>query len=260
MKPTIRYGVDGAIATLTLDRPDRLNGMTNRMVVETYAALAKAAEDPGLLVLLLTGAGRAFCPGADLGHFSAEDGEREPDVSLCVEHFRICQLLHEMPALTIAAINGACAGAGLGWACACDLRFATRSAKFNTAFLDVAVAGDMARPWMLPRLVGAAKARELSFLCEKFTAEEAARIGLVAGVFDDDDFRGEVDARVQRLARKSPTALRALKAHYVAGERLGLAEFIDLESAAHLDIARSEDTAEAFRAFMEKREPRFGSS
>jgi 2-(1,2-epoxy-1,2-dihydrophenyl)acetyl-CoA isomerase len=260
MTPTIRYELEGAVATLTLDRPDRLNGMTNRMVVETWEALAKTAEDPRVRILVLTGAGRAFCPGADLGHFSTEAGEREPDVALRVEHFRIAQLLHEMPAVTIAAINGACAGAGLGWACACDLRFAARSARFNTAFLDVAVAGDMALPWMLPRLVGAAKARELSFLCEKFTAEEAARIGLVAGVFDDDAFRDEVETRVQRLASKSPTALRALKAHYVAGERLGLAEFVDLESAAHLEIARSDDTAEAFRAFVEKREPRFGSS
>jgi 2-(1,2-epoxy-1,2-dihydrophenyl)acetyl-CoA isomerase len=117
----------------------------------------------------------------------------------------------------------------------------------------------MALPWMLPRLVGAAKARELSFLCEKFTAEEAQRIGLVARVFDDAVFREEVEAHVQRLARCSPTALRALKAHYVAAERMGLAEFVELESAAHLEITRSADTAEAFRAFVEKREPRFGA-
>jgi len=252
---TIRYEVENGIARLTLNRPERLNGMTNRMVIETGRALACAAADPTLRVLILTGAGRGFCPGADLAHFTS--GEAASDDALAPEHLFVPLQLHELPALTIAAVNGACAGAGLGWACGCDLRVAARSANFSTAFLRVAVAGDMALPWTLPRLVGAAKARELSFLCEKFSADEAARIGLVARVFDDAVFADEVEALAQRLARSSPTALRALKAHYLAAERLELAGFLKLESEAHLRISRSADTAEAFRAFMEKREPRF---
>ena len=253
---TILYevGADG-IARLTLNRPERLNGMTNRMVIETHRALERAAGDPRIRVLVLTGAGKGFCPGADLGHFSS--GAAAGDDPLAPDDLGVPLLLHEMPAVTIAAVNGACAGAGLGWACGCDLRFAARSANFSTAFLKVAVAGDMALPWSLPRLVGAAKARELSFLCEKFSAEEAARIGLVARVFDDAALRAEVDAIAARLARSAPLALRALKAHYVAAEKLGLAEFLGLESKAHLEITRSADTAEAFRAFVEKREPVF---
>jgi 2-(1,2-epoxy-1,2-dihydrophenyl)acetyl-CoA isomerase len=254
---TLRYEAADGIGTLTLARPERLNAMTNAMVVEACDALARASEDPHLRVLVLTGEGKGFCPGADLQHFSAAD--RPHESALEAGHFRVCTFLHEMPALTIAAVNGACAGAGMGWACACDLRFAARSANFNTAFLRVAVAGDMALPWTLPRLVGAAKARELSFLCEKFPADEAARIGLVARVFDDAVFRSEVAAIVSRLASSSPTALRALKQHYLAAERMPLDAFVEFESRRHLEIAASADTREAFRAFVEKREPRFGS-
>lgn len=253
---TLRYEVADGIATLTLARPERLNAMTNAMVVEAHDALSLAAADSRLRVLVLTGEGRGFCPGADLQHFT--DPSRGRDATLEARHFRICTLLHEMPAVTIAAVNGACAGAGMGWACACDLRFAARSANFNTAFLRVAVAGDMALPWTLPRLVGAAKARELSFLCEKLPADEAARIGLVARVFDDAAFREEVAAIVRRLSASSPTALRALKQHYLAAELLSLDAFVELESRRHLQIAASDDTREAFRAFVEKREPVFG--
>ena len=256
---TIQYEISEGVARLTLDRPDRLNGMTNQMVRETHDALSRAADDAELRVLVLTGAGRGFCPGADLGHYTSDKRESDetPDPPLGIEHFRVPRLLHEMPAITIAAINGACAGAGLGWACGCDLRFAAKSANFSTAFLKVAVAGDMGLPWTLPRLVGAARARQLSFLCEKFSAEEAARIGLVARVFDDEAFRAEVAAIVDRLAKASPAALRAMKTHYVEAERTDFAEYLDHETKDHREIARSADTQEAFRAFIEKREPVF---
>lgn len=250
---TIRLEVAAGLARLTLDRPDRLNGMTNQMVRETHDAAQAVAADPSVRVLLLTGEGRGFCPGADLGHFT-DGGADEP---LAAEHFQVVTLLHEMPAVTIAAVNGACAGAGMGWALACDLRLMAATAKMNTAFLDVAVAGDMALPWLLPRLVGAAKARELSFLPSKLTADEAHRIGLVARVLPDESFREGVEDVVSSLLRKSPTALRALKEHYVAAEGMGLADFVEHESRRHLEIASSADTAEAFRAFVEKREPRF---
>ncbi len=253
---TILYEKSGAIATLTMNRPDRLNGMTNRMLRETGEALAAAAEDRELRILVLTGAGRGFCPGADIQLVASEAG-RDADVHLDASDFRVPVLLHEMPAVTIAAINGACAGAGLGWACACDLRFAARSARFNTAFLDVGVAGDMGGPWSLPRIVGATRARELYYLPGKFDAEEALRIGLVSRVFDDESFREEVRAIVQRLAEAAPIALRTMKSNFVAAERVGLAEYIALESARHLAMFGTHDTREAFAAKAEKRKPRF---
>ena len=251
---TLRYEVDGGLARLTLDRPDAMNGMTNQMVREATDALELAAADASLRVLVLTGAGRAFCPGADLKHFTSGNSDERLDA----RHFRITSLLHEIPAVTIAAINGACAGAGLGWALACDLRVMTGSAKLNTAFLDVAVAGDMGIPWSLPRLVGAGRARDLSFIPRKVEAVEALQIGLVARVFADDTFRAETEDLISALLRKSPAALRGLKQHYVDAERMGFADFVQHEAERHLQIAASADTAEAFRAFVDKREPRFG--
>src|ERR1019366_3969776 len=164
-RETIIYEKSGPVVLLTMNRPDRLNGMTNRMLVETRDALAAAAEDRELRVLVLS-----------------------------------------------AAVNGACAGAGLGWALACDFRFAAESARFNVAFLDVGVAGDMGGPWSLSRIVGSARARELYFLPGKFDAAEALRIGLVTRVFPDDRFQEEVDAIVNRLTDCAPIALRTLKA------------------------------------------------
>jgi 2-(1,2-epoxy-1,2-dihydrophenyl)acetyl-CoA isomerase len=163
-----------------------------------------------------------------------------------------------MPQVTIAAINGACAGAGLGWACACDLRYAVADAKLNTAFLDVAVAGDMGLPWSLPRLVGAGRARELSLLPRKLTGAEAAEIGLVNDVFGDvDQLRAGVAERAQRLAEAAPLARRAMKAHYVAAATMTFAELVAVETEAHLRITQSDDCREAFRAFVEKRPPQF---
>ena len=131
------------------------------------------------------------------------------------------------------------------------------SAKLNTAFLDVAVAGDMGIPWSLARIVGGGRARDLSFMPRKVDADEAERIGVVARVFADETFQDDTEALVSTLLTKSPTALRALKEHYVAAERMGFADFVEHEAERHLQIASSEDTTEAFRAFVEKRPPRF---
>ena len=250
---TIHYVVDGGLARLTLNRPDQMNGMTNRMVREACDALALAGADASIRVLVLTGAGRAFCPGADLNHFTSGGA----DERLTPREFQVTTLLHEIPAVTIAAINGACAGAGLGWALACDLRFMTAGARLNTAFLDVAVAGDMAIPGSLPRLVGASRARDLSFLPRRIESAEALAIGLVSRVFPDESFRDDVEAIVTTLLEKSPTALLGLKQHYVLAEQMTLRDFVDYEAERHLEIAASDHTAEAFRAFIEKRKPNF---
>ncbi len=250
---TILYEKSGPVARLTMNRPERLNGMTNRMLVETRSALAAAAEDRELRVLVLTGAGKGFCPGADISLVASA----APDDPLTVEDFRVPILLHDMPAVTIAAINGACAGAGLGWALACDFRFAAGSARFNVAFLDVGVAGDMGGPWSLSRIVGPARARELYFLPGKFDAAEALRIGLVTRVFPDARFRDEVEMIVTRLADSAPIALRTLKANFVDSERMDFAGYVALESERHIRMFETEDTREAFAAKAQKRKPQF---
>ncbi len=250
---TITWQLTDGIGRLTFNRPQNRNGITGTMMNELYHAVSAASENSQVRVLVLSGAGTSFCVGADLKHYSS--GADDPGAG--PETFHITRMLHDMPAVTIAAINGAAAGAGFGWACACDLRFACRSAVFNSAFLDVAVAGDMAGPWTLPHLVGAAKARQLYFLPGKFDALEAERIGLVADVFDDDSFRAEIDLVANRLAEAAPLALSGMKQNFLDGERLSLGDYIEVETARHQTITSSEDTKEAFAAFVEKRTPSF---
>jgi 2-(1,2-epoxy-1,2-dihydrophenyl)acetyl-CoA isomerase len=250
---TIRVDIAGPVATVTMNRPDRLNGITNRLMRELHEALRGLAADSSIRVVVFTGAGKAFCVGADLKSYSSGETQER----LKPEYFEITVLLHQMPAVTIAAINGACAGAGLGWACACDLRICAEDATLNAAFLDVAVAGDMALPWSLPRLVGAAKARELMFLPGKFSARQAYELGLVNRLVPADELAAAVTAVTDRLAAASPAALKGMKANFLAAERLSLPDFVDLESERHMRISASPDTAEAFKAFVEKRTPVF---
>ncbi len=251
---TILVSISGPVARLTMNRPERMNAMTNRMVRETTEALEFVAGRDDVRVLVLTGAGRAFCPGADINGVADGSGA---DERLGPDQFKAAVWLHEMPAVTIAAINGACAGAGLGWAAACDLRVASRAAKFNTAFLDVGVAGDMAGPWTLPRLIGAAMARELYMLPGKLDAEEALRIGLVNRVFDDAAFTEGVQSIVDRLTAAAPAGLRTMKQNFVDAERMGLSEFVELESKRHIALFQFDDTREAFAAKAERRSPNF---
>lgn len=250
---TVTYeSVDG-VGTIALNRPERLNGITNQMMRDLYDVLAGLPSDHKTRVVVLTGTGKGFCPGADLQHYSSGAGE-EP---LSPEHFQLTAMLHELPQVTVAAVNGACAGAGLGWAAACDLRYAAESANFNSAFLGVGISGDMAGPWLLPRILGASKARELMLMPGKFDAREAERIGLVSKAFPDDSFRAEVGAIVQRLAKSAPLAMRAMKQNFIAGESLSLREYIRIETERHQRTGASEDSRAAFRAFVEKREPEF---
>lgn len=247
----------GPLAVVRLNRPDKRNSIGGAMMVELHAALSAIAADEGVRVMVLRGEGADFCPGADVKHYGGADAAPARPGWAGTATFDVAVLLHEMPAVTIAAISGACAGAGFGWACACDLRVASETARFNTAFLDVGVAGDMGGPWTLPRILGAAKARELYFLPGKFDAAEALRIGLVSRVSPADAFEADLAALTARLVRAAPLALTAMKANFLAGERLGLADYIRLESEKHLRLFQSEDTTEAFKAFVEKRPPVF---
>ena len=250
---TIIYEVDGTAATITMNRPDRLNGIVNTMMRELYDCLNQVARDNSIRVVQFTGAGKGFCPGADLNANTAGEAQ-EPNKS---EYFHISTLLHEMPKITVAAINGACAGAGFGWACACDLRYAAASATFNSAFLGVAISGDMGGPWTLPRIIGAQKARELYFMPGKFSAGEAEQMGLVARTFDDETFRDEMSAIMKRLANSAPLAVGEMKKNFVNAESMSLRDYIELETERHSRVGKSADTKEAFLAFVEKREPNF---
>lgn len=218
---TILYTSDGGIARIQFNRPQARNSLIDLTAAEFADALFRTARDPDVRVVLIRGHGADFCPGADLKAFTSDPDIQAAHGEAVPENFTASALLHEMPAVTIAAIQGGCAGAGMGYACACDLRIADESARFNTAFLNVGVAGDMAIPWSLPRLIGAGRARELSFLPRKFDAAHALAIGLVSKVFAPDDFDHEVETIVSQLAAAAPLALRALKANYLATEKIG---------------------------------------
>lgn len=261
MDSTVLYDVTDGVATITLNRPERLNAMNFELLEAALAAIERAASDDAARVVVLTGAGRGFCAGGDLsagaGGGVASGGGIDTDIGRLRRYMRSSQLLHEMPKVTIAAINGACAGAGLSWACATDLRYAAASAVFNTAFLTAGLSGDFGGTWTLPRLVGPAKARELYLLPERLGAADAERIGLVTKTVADAELRAHVQTVARRLLGSAPLALRAIKENLNDSLDLGFAELLDREADRHARCGHTQDAREAARAFIEKRPPRF---
>lgn len=253
MSDGIRLDIDDGVATITIDRSDHRNGMTGEMVMHMYDTVHQLARSD-VRIVVLTGSGdRFFCPGADLDA-SRRDADAPPPDMPDLRYMESAVVLHEMPAVTIAAINGACAGAGLGWAAGCDLRVASSNAMFATAFLDIGVAGDMGLPWSLSRIVGGAKARELFFLRGKFPAAEALDMGLVSALFEPGDFRDGVEAIVTRLRGASPDALRAMKSNFVAADRLSFGDFVALESERHVSLVTGPSFQTGIELFLTRRE------
>lgn len=246
------------VATVILNRPDRLNALDTPTKAQVVQTLERLGDDRDVRVVVLTGAGRAFCAGADLTRYPADDGAGPTvDAAVLRAEARCSQLLREMPQATIAMINGACAGAGLSWACACDLRVAAASARFNTAFLSAGLPGDHGISWTLPRLVGEARARELMLLPGKFDAATAHGYGLVSRVAADDDLHEVTYGLARRIADSAPLAVAAMKTNLAESGSRSFAEHLDRESARQVRIRGSADQREAVAAFLEKRRPVF---
>ena len=262
MTELVLYEVNGPVATVTLNRPDSMNTMNAQLLREALLTLERAAGDDAVRVVIMTGSGRAFCAGGDLASMAVAgaDGSSpsaEERIDDLRHAMRTSQLLHEMPKVTIAAINGACAGAGLAWACAADLRYCAVSAKFNTAFMTAGLSGDFGGTWTLPRIVGPSKARELYLLAEKFSATEAERMGLVSRCVPDAELMGEVQRVADRIAGFAPLTLRSSKANLNDSAGLSFAEMLDREAGRHIRCGLTEDAREAAAAFLEKRQPQF---
>ena len=256
----VLYELADGVATVTLNRPERRNAMSPELLQELLAALERAAADEQARAVILTGAGPAFCVGGDLQSFAQGDSGEVPleeRVAGLRRSVRCSELLREMPKPTIAAVHGAAAGAGLSLACAADIRIAARTAVFRTAFLSAGLSGDFGGTWTLPRLVGESKARELYLLNRKVSAEEAHRIGLVAEVVEDDVFEARVREVARELAAQAPLALARIKENLNDSPSGTFAEHLDRECPRHVGLTRTEDSAEAARAFLEKRQPVF---
>ena len=255
---TVLLDVSEHVATVTLNRPDKLNALSGELMDSLVPSIERLAEDKEVRCLVVTGAGRGFCAGGDIAGMSS--GEAIPDadpVARLRRREEVSRLLHEMPKPTIAMVNGPAAGAGLSIALACDIRIAGESARFGTAFVRVGFSGDYGGTWMLQRLVGPAKARELYFTGELIDAREAERIGMVNRTVPDDRLADETRELAQRIAKGPPIALARMKQNMNLGLDSDYSALLDSEAEGMIMTGTTEDNREALKAFLEKRPPTF---
>lgn len=251
---TIRYDVSDAVATVTLDRPESLNALNAQMRRELLAAFKAAAGDESTRCVVLTGAGRGFCSGADL---RGGEGEREFRRVLTHEYNPLVAAVRELPKPVIGAVNGVAAGAGVSLALACDLVVAAEEARFILAFVKVGLVPDSASTRTLVRALGRHRAAQLIFTGEPLTAKGAADAGLVAAVVPAAELP-EASAELARRLASGPTkAIGYSKRLINRAEQDDLGESMALEAALQELSGRTEDHAEGLAAFAEKREPRF---
>lgn len=261
--------IDDGVGVITFNRPERRNPLSPLATQGLRYLLDLFESDPTVRVVVLTGAGPAFSAGADVGALNDEssapgpsDGTVADDYdetirSQCLGQQATAGRLFEMPKPTLAALPGAAAGAGLGLALACDLRIASKTAFMTTAFGNVGVSGDFGVSWFLTQLVGTARAKQLMFLSERISAEEALRIGLVNWVVDPERLEAETMALATRLAHGPSIAIRYMKENINRAVTGGLADCMNIEAIHTARTRLSADHREAVRAFVEKRPPVF---
>ncbi len=255
---TILFEITDGIARLTLNRPERLNCFNTTMHAEVRDALA-TLETGGARVLVITGAGRGFCAGQDLGDRAVAPGGAAADLGESIEHHYkpLVLALRRLPLPVLAAVNGVAAGAGANIALACDLVLAARSASFVQAFSRIGLVPDSGGTWFLPRLIGEARAMGLALLGGKLPAEQAAEWGLIWRCIDDEDFASEVDTIARQLACAPTRALAHTKRLMREGWDHTLVQQLDAERDAQRELGFSADYAEGVAAFAQKRDPKF---
>ena len=251
----------GGVRILTLNRPDALNALNAELRHDLLAAINAARRDDATRAIILTGAGRGFCAGGDVtamgGGSEVSEATFEQRVDRQNRIHEFSRLLWEMPKVTIAAVNGAAAGAGLGLALSCDLCFASERARFGTAFAKVGLGGDFGTTWQLARKVGAAKAKELFFLGELLGAEQAAALGLANRVLPEATFMNDVMDIARRIAHGPLVSYRYMKQNVNMAMSCDFASSLQREAFTHLRCSQTQDHREGVAAFAEKREPKF---
>lgn len=257
---SIQLDISDGVARITLNRPDKLNSFNVTMHEALASALDRIESHDEIRVVLITGAGKAFCAGQDLGDRSinSETGEK-PDLGASVERF-YAPLVRRLRCLTlpvVCAVNGVAAGAGANLALACDLVIATRSAKFIESFCKLGLVPDTGGTWLLARHVGTARALGMTLLGEPVDAPTAADWGLIWRCVDDDAFEAEVDALIDQLAAAPTRGLARTKELIYAAANRDLDSALDAERDAMRELGASDDYAEGVAAFTEKRKPVF---
>ena len=255
----IIYRKEQGVATIILNRPRALNALNAEMIDELLHALEQAGEDPEVKVLLLTGAGRAFCFGADISEFrrAQEQSPQDSAWNLLLKSQKIIRLLSSMRKPTIAALNGFATGLGLDLALACDLRIAAERAKLGEAFVSMGLLPDGGGTFFLPRLVGLAKAAEMIFTGEAIEALEAERIGLINRAVPTEDLIKSAQELADKLARGPTLAIGLAKEAIWRNLSQDIDSALKFEAQSQKACLESEDHREAVNAFLEKRDPRF---
>ena len=257
--PILLEAKHDGIATLVLNRPDRLNALNNELSAALAEALGRIAHDDSVNVVVITGAGRAFCAGGDLGALgkSRQSGSIQEVEPLLRAGMQMVVKIRTMPQPVIAAVNGAAAGAGLNMALAADIRIAAEEATFGQTFARVGLFPDYGGTFFLPQLVGNAKAAELFYTGDIIDAKTALTIGLVNQVVPGARLEAEVKALAHKIAHGPSLAIRAVKRALFASGEKELTEALDNEVREQMCCFLSEDCNEGIRAFFEKRPPKF---
>lgn len=259
VETSIELKLEAGVATLTLNRPECLNSFNPAMHQALAAALDRLRDDAEVRVLVLTGAGRAFCAGQDLSDRAVAPGQRAVDLGESIERYYapLVRRLRDMPKPVIAAVNGVAAGAGANIALACDLVIAARSARFVQAFSKVGLLPDSGGSYWLPRLLGQARALGLALLAQPLSAEQAEQWGLIWRCVDDALFPAEVQWLASELAAGPTLAYARIKQALQAAERNSLEQQLLLERDAQRELGFSADYREGVAAFLAKRKPQF---
>lgn len=254
MFETIQYEIKNQVGWITLNRPDKLNAFTEQMNKEIQRALKDATNNQEVRAIVITGAGRAFCSGEDLSGVSEEMDHGDV---LRKRYNPMLMQLEQCEKPVIAAVNGVAAGAGMSLALACDFRLASEKASFVEAFIHVGLVPDAGNLYVLPRLIGHAKAMELAVLGEKVTATDAKDLGFVTKVLPVDSFLDEVSAFAERLANMPTKAIGLIKRNLKASWHTSFEGFLELDAQAQRIAGLTEDHKEGVTAFIEKRKPVF---
>lgn len=253
--------VKDRVGILTLNRPEKRNALSPDMEDGLVKNLKAFARDPEIGAIVLTGAGKGFCAGGDVNAMKARNENAETTLEQQIDSLRdrheVPWLLHSIPKVTIAALNGAAAGAGLGMAMACDLRVMSDQARLTTAFSNIGYSGDFGVTWQLTTLLGPAKAKELMFMADVINAEQALHLGLINKLAPHERLMDETMAVAGRIAAGPQLSYRYIKSNVNAAVTGDFRSLMDREAETQRRLGLSEDHREGVAAFLEKRAPRY---